>query len=198
MKVTLNNRLIPPNLRTPVERLVQDHSTRPKSLLISYRNDPCEEAVVEIEPEDETTPIFDDLHEIRRFMEEGVRGILNKNGALNAQNLKKPDARIWVRSLLTPESINGLTVEFSFGGNPIPTAPEHTHHQAFGGTLTCSGMNDYGEISVRLVTNQPLEDENGREVYQVDLDQPSVDSLHQNRDDGKWSMRLPDRYRPGG
>lgn len=195
MKVTLNSRLVPFSLRTPVERLIEDHSTRPRYLLIAYRHDPGEEVIVAVEPEEESPEVRVDLREIRRAMEEGVRGILNQNGALNLQNLQKPDARIWVKSPLSSETIDGLDVEFSFGGNPLLNTPDDPSRGGLPGTLTCTGMNDYGEISARLVTNQPLEDENGREVYHVELDQPSIDSLQQDRDDNRWTIRLPDRFR---
>jgi hypothetical protein len=195
MKVTLNSRLVPSSLRTPVERLIEDHSTRPLYLLIAYRHDPGEEVVVAVEPEEDSPLVLVNLREIRRAMEEGVRGILNQNGALNLQNLKKTDGRIWVKSPLSSEAIDGRDVEFSFGGNPLLNTPDGASRGGHPGTLTCTGVNNHGEISVRLVTNQPLEDENGREVYHVELDQPSIDSLQQDQDDGRWIIRLPDRYR---
>ena len=196
MKVMINNRLVPANLRDSVERLVQRRSNRPKYLLIAYRDDPCDEVIVAVESEDEDPAIVADIDGIRRGMEESVREILNSNGVLNVRNLEKSDARIWVKSPIPVETIDGMDVDFSFGGNPMAAISNEPSRPRFLGTLTCFGTNDYAEISVRLVTNEPLEDENGREVYHVDLNQTSIDSLHQNPADGRWTIRLPDRYRP--
>ncbi|MEO7100280.1 MAG: hypothetical protein ABI162_13030 [Luteolibacter sp.] len=192
----INNRLVPVNLRDSVERVVQRRSNRPKYLFIGYRDDPCDEVIVAVEPEDEDPAIVANIDGIRRGMEEGTREMLNSNGVLNARNLMKSDARIWVKSPVPVETIDGLDVDFSFGGNPMAGLADELSDPRFLGTLTCSGTNDYAEISVRLVTNEPLEDENGREVYHVDLNQSSIDTLHQNPADGRWTIRLPDRYRP--
>lgn len=108
----------------------------------------------------------------------------------------KTDARIPVRPPATPDPLDGLDVEFSFAGNFVPPSPVDIPPPRFTGTLMSSRGDEDGEAFVRLVTNQALEDANGREVYQVDLDQPSVDSLRQDRESGKWLLRLPDLYRP--
>ena len=104
--------------------------------------------------------------------------------------------RIPVRTPDIAVTLDGLDVEFSFAGNFVSPSPEGAPPLRFTGTLICSRAEDDGEVFVRLVTNQPLEDCNGREVYQMDLDQPSVDSLRQDRDSGGWKVTLPDLVRP--
>lgn len=94
-------------------------------------------------------------------------------------------------------TLDGLDVDFSFAGNFVSPSPDDAPAPRFTGTLMCSRAGDEGEVFVRLVTNQPLEDRNGREIYQVDLDQSSVDSLHQRGTDGTWTLCLPDLIRPG-
>lgn len=135
------------------------------------------------------------MDHIRKDVEEGTRGMLEGHGA--GEGLKKPDGRIRVVSPMDPESINGLDVEYTFGGIRMVVGPDDVPTAKLLGTLTCSGENDSNEISVRLVTNQPLEDPNGREVYQAEIDQPSLDSLRQKGEDGVWTIRLPDGYRQG-
>lgn len=108
----------------------------------------------------------------------------------------KTTDRIPVRPPDSDVTMDGLDVDFSFAGNFVPPSPDDGPGPRFTGTLLCSRAGDEGEIFVRLVTNQPLEDSTGREVYQVDLDQPSVDSLRQDRDSGGWKLRLPDLFRP--
>jgi hypothetical protein len=105
------------------------------------------------------------------------------------------DARIPVILPQPREIMDGLDVEFSFAGNYVSPRQDGPPPRLTG-TLMCSRA-DGGNVSVRLVTNHPLEDGNGREVYQVDLDQSSVDSLHQRGDDSAWTIRLPDLIRPG-
>lgn len=112
-------------------------------------------------------------------------------------NHPKPDSRIWVRSDHTPASLQGLDVEYQFSGTSLPSASRDTPRRTWHGTLTSIAGNEPGEISVRLVTNHPLEDPNGREIYQIDLDQPSVSSLRQDPGTGNWTLYLPDLYRPG-
>ncbi len=107
-----------------------------------------------------------------------------------------PDTRIPVKPPAAPDSLHGLDVEFTFAGNFVSPSPDDAPPPRFTGTLTSAAMPGEDGLSVRLVTNQALEDMNGREIYQVDLDQSSVDSLHQRRSDGTWTLRLPDLIRP--
>ncbi|RYD49425.1 MAG: hypothetical protein EOP85_01655 [Verrucomicrobiaceae bacterium] len=95
-----------------------------------------------------------------------------------------------------PASLHGMDVEFTFAGNFITPSSGDGSQPRFTGTLTATPLPDEDGLSVRLVTNHPLEDSNGREVYQVNLDQSSVDSLHRHRDTDVWTLRLPDLVRP--
>lgn len=195
MTVTLNNRLIPLDLRNAVEERANDHSGVPGYVSFAYLDDPCDEVVVAVESEGATTPGSQVLEQTRRGMEEIVRDYLNGNGVLNLKNLEKPDGRIWVKPPVPLNDLYGLDVEFLFGGNPVQLVGADESRPVFRGTLNCAGPNEFDEISVCLITNQPLEDENGREVYRVDLDQASVDSLRRDGDDGHWTVRLPLYYR---
>ncbi|RYD42617.1 MAG: hypothetical protein EOP85_11010 [Verrucomicrobiaceae bacterium] len=107
-----------------------------------------------------------------------------------------PDTRLPVKPPIDPSEIRGLDVAFTFAGNFVSPGCGDASPARFTGSLTCSAPDEEGCVSVRLVTNHPLEDGNGREVYQVDLDQSSVDSLRRDRDSGQWTVRLPDLIRP--
>lgn len=104
------------------------------------------------------------------------------------------DARIPLILPVSRDIIDGLDVEFTFAGNYVSPRQDGPPPRMTG-TLLCSAADD--GVSVRLVTNLALEDRNGREVYQVDLDQSSVDSLRQRGEDGGWTLCLPDLIRPG-
>ncbi|RYD18288.1 MAG: hypothetical protein EOP88_23120, partial [Verrucomicrobiaceae bacterium] len=100
------------------------------------------------------------------------------------------DDRIPVILPVSRELVDGLDVEFTFAGNYVSPRADGPPPRMTG-TLMCSRA-DGDSITVRLVTNQPLEDRNGQEIHQLDLDQSSVDSLHQRDSDGGWTLCLPD------
>ena len=105
------------------------------------------------------------------------------------------DSRIPVILPLSRAIIDGLDVEFTFAGNYVSPRRDGPPPRMTG-TLMCSRA-DVDPVWVRLVTNLPLEDHNGREIFHVDLDQSSVDSLRQRDAEGGWILCLPDLIRPG-
>jgi hypothetical protein len=195
MKVTLNGRKISANQKNPAERLVQESSLQPRHLFIEYRDDPSENTVLAIDPEDAALAASDTLGQIRETMELGIRTMLNGDGRQSSPRDKINEARIWVKSPLDRETLDGLDVEIVTATNLTPSGPDDPESARYPATLVCNGMNDFDEVSVRLVTNQPIEDENGREVYHLDLDQASISSLKKDRDTDAWTIRLPDRCR---
>jgi hypothetical protein len=196
MKVTLNYRQIAPEQRNPVERVVQKSSQPPRLLLIVYRYDESEEIVLTIDPEDSGLEDTAELAHIRASMEEGIRSVLSGGRVTGQDEYGVSDTRIWLRTPLAREILDGLDVEILSPDIPPPSASGEEAAARYPGTLTCTGENDLGEVSVRLVTNQPIEDENGREVYRLDLDQSSISSLMKDEDENTWTIRLPDRCRP--
>lgn len=196
MKVTLNGRLISPSQKNPAERVVQESSLQPRHLFIEYRDEPSEKAVLAIDQEDTTLEISDTLAQIRDNMEEGIRAILNGGPATDQNHASADDARVWVKPPLDRETLDGLDVEILTAASLTPSGPDESAALRYPATLTCTGMNDFDEVSIRLISNHPLEDENGREVYHLDLDQSSISSLKKDRDTDVWTIRLPDRCRP--
>lgn len=196
MKVTLNGRLIPPNQRNPAERLVKESSLQPRHLLIEYRDELADQAVLAIDAEDASLEETETLSKIHRIMEEGIRAILSGIPAADRKRATLNEARIWVKTSLDRETLDGLDVEIIAAMNLTPSGLDDPAPARYPATLVCTGMNDYDEMSVRLVSNHPLEDENGREVYHLDLDQASISSLRKDRNTDTWTIRLPDRCRP--
>ncbi|GAA5120807.1 hypothetical protein JIN84_06045 [Luteolibacter yonseiensis] len=195
MKVTLNYRQITPERRNPVERVVQKSSLPPRHLLIVYRYDESDELVLAIDPEDPELEASGEIAHIRRTMEEEIRSIIEEGRITGQDNFGISDTRVWVKTPVARDSLDGLDILIVSPDSAPPRDPDDVPVEKFPGTLTCTGMNDLGEVSVRLVTNQPIEDENGREVYRLDLDQPSISSLARDRESGTWTIRLPDRCR---
>lgn len=191
MKLKLNKRLIPSHLITRIEQLAEEQIAGNERPLFTYDEDPANQAVLHLQPESKDFSRSNDFSELHRSLERKIIDILEKHGALNPRKLTEPDGRVWVTSPLSPTQIDGLDVRYKFTGHPPISQPSSFH-----GTLNCTHKNEHGEISVRVVSEMPIEDEDGREVYHADLDQPSIDSLVRDDVEG-WQLYLPDRFRAG-
>lgn len=191
MKLKLNKRLIPAHLITRIEQLAEEEIAGYERPIFTYDEDPANQALLHLQPESNDFNQPNNFSDLHHSLERKIIDILEKHGALNPRKLTEPDSRIWVSSPLPPTQIDGLDVRYKFTGYPPISQPDSFH-----GTLNCTPENDHGEISVRVISEMPIEDEDGREVYHVDLDQPSIDSLVRDDVEG-WQLYLPDRFRAG-